>query len=203
MKKERIIDFTKIRIYYLFRNCIIISALISLLCVMGILPNGSRDIIIGVNVGAVLFIGLNFYHMRADFLKLADKKMYYISNLCAYAIFAAVNLLLCLSLPSALYTWFFAITKILRFSKFGLTSFQSALVFHGVMLCTVYFSTVGLGWVFVKKAERKAKKAALPPKLTINPLENKPQKTEVEYGTGTINKKIMPQVQDGAGKLQD
>ena len=178
LKKELIIDFTKRRMIQLFTECIFLSALLSLFCVMGILPNGSRDIIIGVNIGAVLFGISGFFRMRRYYRKLADKKVYYISNLCGYGAFAFVNILSCLILPSGLYTWFFAITKVLRFSRFGTGSLVSALVFHIIMLCLIYCATFGMQWVFVQKAEYEAKKAALPPELTVNPLENKPQNSE-------------------------
>ena len=187
--KKIILQVTLKRLKELLGLCIVLSAVVSLLCVMGLLPDKSRDVIIGLNVAAVIFMLINFMQMRRCYYELRNNTSYYIANICAYFTFALLNLCAYKLCSGEAYTWMFAITKIFRYTRFYLATWLSAVIFHCVMLGWIFISTVGMGWIYAREAERKAKIAALPPKLTVNPLEPKDVAAEVSTNEKNESKK--------------
>ena len=164
------------RLRVMLVECIALSIVVSLLCAMDILPDGSNKLTIGLYCAAMLFFVMNFFHMRRYYKKLANKRKYYISNLSACIAFAIISFVANIVLPGQLFAGVFSVTKVFRGTMFNFTTYQSMLLFNCTMIICVLLATIGMKWVFIKKNERKAKMESMPPKLQVNPLENKSEK---------------------------
>lgn len=166
------------RIIDLFLTCVSISAVIALLCIMGIIPDGSRDLTIGLLIGTALFLLINARMLRRCYFEMRDITLYYVVNYCAYVIFGAFNLCTYKLFSSAVYAWLFAVTKFARYIGFNISSPLSATIFHIIMVILIFSIPFSTGRIFSANQAKADAGAQIPPRLKVNPLESDRNKAE-------------------------
>lgn len=176
---KKLIDFSVRRFAEIFFYSVALSALVSLLCVMDILPDRSKELVVGLYAAVIVFLIINIIKFRLSYCVLKSYKKYLIVNVCAYGLFMLATVIAYKLFSPALYTWIFAITKAGRYTNFRLATVYSAAILHFIMLVVMFISPIGLGWVKEKKREKEEFIARMPGMLEVNPLEQKPKK-EVE-----------------------
>lgn len=140
------------RLAELFLPCIIFSAVITLLNITGILVKRSQVVIVML-VCIGVFTYYNFSNLRQCYFDLRNKRIYFVFNLLAHAIFAAVNMLLYAFAPSEAYAWLFSVTKVLIF--IDIDPIYSVLAFHLIEIICIFAATIGMNWIFKKKRKRR------------------------------------------------
>lgn len=179
MKKNIIYDIAFLRVVEMLLGCILPSVFICALCVSGPMPVGSiqRDITL---IGApVAFIAWNIIMLRRCYVAFRGARNYYIVNICAYAVFATVNLCAYIFLPIDAYTWIFVITRFGRYGNLGITSPIAIAMFHCINFASIFLAPIGMGWVLEKEAEERQYIEKMPPMLEINTAEQDSDNTEV------------------------
>ena len=94
-----------------------------------------------------IFLFLYVRRLRKSFFKFSSWKWYLISNLSAYASFAAITVILYLILPTAVYTWLFCVTKFITYI-FSIPRLVSIFVYHLLGVMAIFISPVGMKWVY-------------------------------------------------------
>lgn len=153
MKARIFINVTIRRFFELLFINIGISVILALLNIIGFL-NSQQILLTGVLVGMVLYIAINIKLMRNCFFDLRSNLLHYSSNFAAYILFAALNLNLCNAQTGTLYTWLFAVTKILVYTHFNVSAFTSAIFFHTVMMIMVLLAPIGMDWVIMMDKDK-------------------------------------------------
>lgn len=131
------------RVLELIVLCIAISAIITVLNVIGITKT---EILLprSLLIGTIVFAGINTYLSRECFYHVNNPSRYLKSNISAYFIFAFVNIVSLFLLSQRAYTWLFAITKFIRFAYADASVLVSACSFHLLMLLIIAFAPIGM-----------------------------------------------------------
>ena len=161
------------RVVEMLLGCILPSVLICALCVSGPMPVGSIQRDITLFFAPIAFIVWNFRTLRRCYKAFAGEIIYYHGNICAYGIFAILNLLAYFILPTDGYTWIFVITRFLRYSSIGITSQTGIMLFNLLLFASIFFAPIGLGWIKMVEKENEELLERVPGNLEVNPLEQK------------------------------
>ena len=172
-----ILELTVRRVIHLVFGCVVISSLIALLCVTGILPDGSGKLLAGMCAGVILYIVFNVKMMRRTFFLVRKKSFYCVVNFGAYFVFGFVNILVYKFCSGYIFAWLFAITKFLRYTNLSLNIPASVCVFHLILVIAALCAPIGMEWMY-EHDEMNAVEI-MPGILEVNPLEKKTDK-EVE-----------------------
>ena len=138
-----LIKITIRRFFELLLVCVAISAVITLLGVFGLLTTRNR-IFFGTLAGTIAFICINISMLRNCYFDLQGDRIYFLANISAYLIFAILSFAICFLCSNVVYAWLFSITKFARFTKAGLETHYSALIFHFIGFMTIFFSPIGM-----------------------------------------------------------
>ena len=160
-------------------GCVLPSVFICALCVSGPMPVGSIQRDITLISAPVAFIVWNIIMLRQYYIAFAGNSAYYITNICAYAVFAIVNLCAYTFLPTDAYTWIFVITRFGRYTNLGITSPGGITLFHCIVFASIFLAPIGLGWIKMKAKEEEELLERAPGILKVNPLEQKRDSMEV------------------------
>lgn len=95
-------------------------------------------LVISMSLCVIIYVIINVLLLRECFLYLESRNAYYKSNLIAYIAFVAVSMFTYIFGGNAVYTWLFSITKFIAYSAQNFTSFASLVVFHFIMLLTIF-----------------------------------------------------------------
>lgn len=136
-------------------SSIIISSLMSFLCICGIIPDGSTILVVSLYAFTVIFAIINVRMMRDTYCELKSYRLYLAVNLSAYAVFALVNLISYKLFSQFLYTWIFGITKTIRYSSFNLSTLKAIGIFHLIMIIVTLFAAAGMDWVKYEETEEQ------------------------------------------------
>lgn len=153
--KEFILFKTVERFLGLLLSCFALSALMSFLCICGIIPDGSTVLVVSLYVIVVLFAIINIGMMRRTYYELKSYRKYLVVNICAYVAFVAVNLISYKLFSKVLYTWLFGITKTVRYSAFNLSTLKAIGLFHLIMLAITFVASAGMDWVKYDETEEQ------------------------------------------------
>ncbi len=142
------------RFLELFISNLIISSFITILYLIGVL--GTRaGVCLALIAGTVVFFFLNVKMLRYYFYDLKkNTRLYYILNITAYLIFAFISFIIYVLGPSELYTWLFAITKLIKFTANGVATHYSALFFHSIGLALIFLIPLGNRWAHIDDSNR-------------------------------------------------
>ena len=99
------------------------------------------------------FMCINIHMLRQCYFDLHSKFIYYVSNYAAFAIFAAVNILMCLYSDNEIYTWMFAITKFIKYTYSVISPLISAILFQIILAGTIALAPAGMNWIFIHDHE--------------------------------------------------
>ena len=128
-------------------TCALISAIAVVLNIAGFFATRTSVFVLAL-LGAVCWFSLNVCMLRRCYFELRNEKDYYISNFIAYAIFGICTVIVYLCFKSSVYGWFFAITKLFKYTNFGITTAQSTALFHLLGGIMVWMSPIGMKWIF-------------------------------------------------------
>lgn len=165
MKNLRINKIVLRRAAEMLICCIGLSVLICFLCVSGPMPVGSIQRDVALNIIPFVFLGINIVMLRNCYVAFLGKKQYYTVNLCAYAMFAVVNIGAYIILPVDGYTWLFVITKILRYSRLELVPPLGIMIFHLLLLFSIPLAPIGMSWVHRRAEEKYVGEEMIPPRM--------------------------------------
>ncbi len=165
MKNLRIDKIVLHRAAEMLICCIGLSVLICFLCVSGPMPVGSIQRDVALNIIPFVFLAINIVMLRNCYVALLGEKQYYTVNLCAYVIFAGVNIGAYVILPVDGYTWLFVITKILRYSRIELVPPLGIMIFHSLLFVSVFLAPIGMRWVHRSAEEKYVGKEMIPPRM--------------------------------------
>lgn len=103
-------------------------------------------------IAAVIWFAINVYMLRCCYIGMQNKKDFFIANFIAYALFGLCTVIVYLCFSKEVYSWVFAMTKFLRFTRlsdyFAHPIVYSVAIFHllgGLMIC---LAPIGMSWVF-------------------------------------------------------
>lgn len=171
MKKEINYDIAFLRVVEMLLGCILPSVFICALCVSGPMPVGSTQRDITLIGSPVAFIAWNIIMLRRCYVAFRGERNYYVVNICAYAVFATVNLCAYIFLPTDAYTWIFVITRFGRYSSLGITSPIAIAMFHCIVCASIFLAPIGLEWVKMAEKEEEELLAIAPGILDVNQME--------------------------------
>ena len=146
-------------------SCVLLSAVISFLCKINALPDGSRELVIGLYIAAALFVVINIWLLRACYYVLRNTKRYFLINYGAYFAFGLITVLAYKLFSSEAYTWLFAVTKFARYTNLYLPTVYSAAIFHIVMGLAIPIAPIGMSWVHRRAEEKYVGKEMIPPRM--------------------------------------
>lgn len=146
-------------------SCVLLSAVISFLCKINALPDGSRELVIGLYIAAALFIVINVWMMRACYYVLRNTKQYFLINYGAYFVFGLITVLAYKLFSAEAYTWLFAVTKFARYTNLYLPTVYSATIFHVVMGIAIPIAPIGMSWVHRHAEEKYVGEEMIPPRM--------------------------------------
>lgn len=122
--------------------CIVLSAITTAFYELEIIKT-QNALVFWSFLFVAIFIFINVKMMRNCYFDLVGTHGYYIGNYAAYLIFAGVNFII-YKLNDMIYTWLFAITKFAKYLGPELSTTDSALAFHIIMLTIVAVAPVGM-----------------------------------------------------------
>lgn len=103
-------------------------------------------------IAAIIWFSINVYMLRCCYYGLQNAKDYFIANFIAYAAFGLCTVIVYLCFSKDVYSWTFAMTKFLRFTRlsdyFAHPIVYSVAIFHllgGLMIC---LAPIGMNWIF-------------------------------------------------------
>lgn len=131
---------------FLISNAII-SLFLTILNIFGVLETQTQlgfTTLLGVSV----FLLLNVKLSRDCYFDLRSNYNYYFSNIVSYLIFVLIGVLVYVMFPDYIFTCFFAIIKVAKYSIFTVSTMVSMLCFHAVGILCVVIAPIGMGWVF-------------------------------------------------------
>ncbi|MBQ8391090.1 MAG: hypothetical protein IJX50_00920 [Clostridia bacterium] len=146
-------------------SCVLLSAVISFLCKINALPDGSRELVIGLYIAAALFVAVNIWMMRACYYVLRNTKVYFLVNYGAYLVFGLVTALTYKLFSAETYTWLFAVTKFARYTNLYLPTVYSAVIFHTIMGIAIFLAPIGMSWVHRSAEEKYVGAEMVPPRM--------------------------------------
>lgn len=164
-------------------SCVLLSVIISFLCKINALPDGSRELVIGLYIAAALFAVANIWMMRACYYVLKNTKRYFLVNYSAYFVFGLVTVIAYKLFSAEAFTWLFAITKFARYTNLYLSTVYSAALFHIIMGIAIPIAPVGMAWVHSRAEEKNSREEIIiPPRMNSEQIEaaNEAIKTEKE-----------------------
>lgn len=123
-----------------------LSAILAFFYLIGLIASDSM-LQISLFLMSMAFIVINVILLRRCFVDLLDIRLYYLSNFSAYFLFILTSVILYFVLPSAAFAWVFGVTKFLRYSDLGISTFGSLLIFHALGLLITAVASAGLGHV--------------------------------------------------------
>lgn len=132
------------RIIELFVWDVILSALLHGLNIAGIIPGNMSGQFLSLLVGALLYIVQNVRWMRRCRFEMPSKRIYMFVNYTAYAVFVLISFVILAVTDSATYTWIFSITEFLTHTNLNISTVQSAVVFHTVMIFIIWLAPAGM-----------------------------------------------------------
>ena len=138
----------------LLRSCAALSATAAgIFCLKNFITSvGNCTLVLGFM--CLVFFAVNVRLMRRCFFELQSRLRFYLVNLIAYILFAAVGFGVYRHFGSTAYTWGFGITKIIAIANgYGVSTLRSAVIFHAVMAVVTVFSLLGMGWVLKEPME--------------------------------------------------
>lgn len=104
-----------------------------------------NEMFLGMLFGVIVFVVIHIRMMRLCFFDLNNKLAHYISNYLAYLIFMAINLIMCRFCENEIYVWLFSITTFAAYiPDFMISSFDSALIFHGILILAIILAPLGM-----------------------------------------------------------
>ena len=134
----------------------VLSVLIFGLFKMSVIPSTMAGCFLSLGFGAVVFWIVNIILLRRCRYDLPDRKAYMISNYIALGAFSLFSIIFLFIVDSETYTWVFAITKFLKYSKLELggslllddsdmtATFFSALIFHAITAFVIWAAPAGI-----------------------------------------------------------
>ena len=146
-------------------SCVLLSVIISFLCKISALPDGSRELVIGLYIATALFVAINIWMMRGCYYVLRNTKQYFFVNYSAYFVFGLLPVLAYKLLSSEAYTWLFAITKFARYTNLYLPTVYSATIFHIAMGIAIPLAPIGMSWVHQRAEEKYVGEEMVPPRM--------------------------------------
>ncbi len=140
----QIIKKAFIRFLILFISGAVISTILALLSLFNFI-SGSVGLTIALIIGAVIFWVVNFHIQRKYYITHMDEKklyfrVYYLAFIM-YGFFCALTFILS---PNYFFTWFFAITKFLRYTNGNIyiSTPESAAIFLLITLINIMCSKI-------------------------------------------------------------
>ena len=146
-------------------SCVLLSVIISFLCKINALPDGSRELVIGLYIAAALFVAINIWLLRACYYVLKNIKVYFFVNYGAYFVFGLMTVIIYKLFSSEAYTWLFAVTKFARYTNLYLPTVYSATIFHVVMGIAIPLAPIGMSWVHRRAEEKYVGAEMIPPRM--------------------------------------
>lgn len=125
-----------------------ISAILTILNLGKVLA-GHNSLPFGMFVGIAVFVTVNFRMLRRCYFDLRDSFLYYTANIAAYLLFALFSACVYRVFSSEIYTWFFALTKFLKYTNIALSVPYSAAVFHLIGFLIIFIAPIGMDWIFI------------------------------------------------------
>ena len=110
--------------------------------------------------------------LRRHYFYLHNKNKFYKVNLRANVIFALISVLAYMSGFKKPYSWLFLATALFRFSNIGITSIASILLFHTVLVISVFIAPIGMGWLEERIKEMEELEDIAPGFLEIDNYKN-------------------------------
>lgn len=135
-----------LRFFQLFFTAAAVSAVLTALNLEKVLE-WKIPFLSGLYVGLALFFAVDFILMRNCYCDLRDNCLFYIINISAYFVFAAVCTSVYFLCSSEVYTWLFAITKFLRYTVQSFTTLKSAAIFHLIGIAAILPVPIGMSWI--------------------------------------------------------
>lgn len=126
---------------------IIISLFLTIFNIFGIL-NTQTHLGFASLLGVAVFMIINIKLSRNCYFDLRSNYNYYFSNILSYLIFVFIGILVYLLFPDYIFTCFFSIIKVAKYSRFIVSTFLSMLYFHTIGFLCILFAPIGMGWVF-------------------------------------------------------
>ncbi len=133
----------KVRILELFAWCIGLSAAITCMSYVSIIPDTAQGSGFALLLGMTVFVLAQAFAMRECFFALGDHLEYFMSNLIAYGVFAAVSMLVRPLLGSIIHTWLFGIFKVVMFTNADISWLKSSVICHVAMLLIMVIAPIG------------------------------------------------------------
>ena len=130
----------------LFTNTLI-SVFVSFLNFADIIETES-GVGIWLVIGFVLFLYINIRLLRQCYFELKNKFVYYFVNLLAYFLFMVVSFGIYYCFSMEIFSLFFAIFKILKYSRMATGVLCSLVIGHSIGFLCVFLSPLGMSWVF-------------------------------------------------------
>ena len=177
--KKMILELIIRRTMHLLGGCVLISAILALLCILGALPDGSGMLFTGMLLGLAVYIAYNVKMMRRVYFLVRAKRIYFLINLSAHFVFGLINLCTYKIFSSYVFAWLFALTKVARYTNLNLSTPCAVTVFHALMTIAMLLAPMGMEWMYEYEERNAVDKSKIPGRLEVNPLEQKPDK-EVE-----------------------
>lgn len=125
----------------------IISLFLTMFNIFGVLETQTQlgfASLLGVSV----FLLVNVKLSRDCYFDLRSNYNYYFSNILSYLIFVLIGIFVYMLFPSYIFTCFFSIIKVAKYSRFIVSTFLSMLFFHTIGFLCILFAPIGMGWVF-------------------------------------------------------
>lgn len=130
----------------------VISVALTIMNLGGFLAD-QGSLILGMLVGTAVFVKVNFNMLRDCYFDLVNNTLYYITNITAYLIFAAGGYAVYFLGSQKVYTWLFAVTKLLKYTNLDMAVPYSAAVFHCIGIAAVFAAPIGMQWIFMTYEE--------------------------------------------------
>lgn len=120
-----------------FLLCAGLSALSNVLISRGFIPEEESDLLTNLSAMFGIYIVINLFLFSKRLRYTRSRTKYYMTNYIAYAIFAIINLFMCMFSPAEVYTGLFSITTFLFYSHLDISIFLSACAFHVIMFFVI------------------------------------------------------------------
>ena len=180
--KKLILELIIRRTMHLLIGCVLISAILALLCTIGILPDGSGVLFSGMLLGLALYILYNVKMMRRVYFIVRKKSIYFLINISAYFIFGLINLCSYKIFSSYVFAWIFSLTKVARYTNLNLSTPYAVAVFHFLMTMAILMAPLGMEWMYEYDERNAVDEKRIPGMLEVNPLEQKSENKVKTYG---------------------
>lgn len=178
MTKEDIIAIFY-RVVEMLFGSVIMSAVVCYLCVSTpYMPVESIQRDITLIILPIIYIIWNVFRLRGFFVVVAEKKIYYIVNLCATALFMIISVISYNFIPEELYSWLFLVTYLGGFANLGISGQMSLILFYAVIMVTIILSVINMGWVQEELEDINDSFENLPPVMDVTPVINVHKKGE-------------------------